>query len=80
MEKIPQERGDQDAWICLCGNTPDADGFYPCDPTGAEIEPTAENAWNGLYICNGCGRIINQATLEVVPKEGAAAPSPQSEI
>jgi hypothetical protein len=31
-----------------------------------EIEPTEEDGWDDLYVCAGCGRIINQTTLEVL--------------
>jgi hypothetical protein len=63
-EIITHEKNDKDAWICLCGNQPSSDGFYPCDDSGDEIEPTA--AWKGLYACLRCGRIIEQGSLRVV--------------
>ncbi len=44
---------------CKCGNTTASDGFVPCDTKGNEIEPTAENNWNGLYVCQRCGEIHN---------------------
>ncbi len=47
-----------DTWICHCGNTCDADGFYPCDTSGAEIEP--DNTWGGLVVCARCRVIIAQ--------------------
>lgn len=65
-EFITHETDDADAWDCLCGNTPDSDGFRTCDAAGNEIEPTWDSNWAGLYVCAGCGRIINQDTLEVV--------------
>jgi hypothetical protein len=65
-EFITHEAGSYDAWICICGNTPDSDGFYTCDEAGDEIEPTADSDWNGLYVCANCGRIIDQETLEIV--------------
>lgn len=66
MAKIKRERGDRDAWICACGNVPSGDGFYPCNAAGNEVEPV-EGAWDGvLYVCNGCGRIIDQNTLEII--------------
>jgi len=71
MSKIKQEfisceENYEDAWICNCGNTPDADGFYPCNEEGIEVDPT-EKEWNGEnYACNKCGRIIDQTTLEVI--------------
>lgn len=63
---ITHEPGNKDAWVCLCGNEPSENGFYPCNELGVEVEPT-EKDWNGkLYVCNQCGRIINQHTLEVI--------------
>lgn len=63
-EKIIHEKGNAEAWICVCGNTPTSDGFYPCDPNGNQIEPV--KGWRDLYVCDRCGRIVNQLTLEVV--------------
>ena len=65
-EFITNEAGNDEAWICICGNRPDSDGFYPCDKDGNEIEPTTESGWRELYVCLNCGRIIHQNTLEVV--------------
>lgn len=61
VEKIPQMDGD---WaVCLCGNEPHMDGFYPCLPDGTEVEPDADGPWDGkLYRCAKCERIINQYT------------------
>lgn len=64
MEKITHETGNPEAWKCICGNTPDSGGFDPCDAQGNEMEPV--EGWDGLYVCDDCGRIINQDTLEVV--------------
>jgi len=58
------EASNKDAWICVCGNEPHSDGFYPCDETGNEMEPVS--GWNGLYVCHGCGRIIQQDSLEII--------------
>jgi hypothetical protein len=63
-ERITHEAGNDEAWICICNNTPVSHGFYPCDMTGKEVEPV--RGWEGLYVCNKCGRIIDQKTLEVV--------------
>jgi hypothetical protein len=63
-EKIMHEAGNFEAWHCLCGNTPVDGGFSTCDMHGNEIEPV--KGWTGLYVCNDCGRIIDQTTLEVV--------------
>src|SRR6187551_3205516 len=55
-----------DWWICFCGNQPDRDGFSFCDRDGSEVEPTEEEWPEPLYICNRCGRIIEQGTGIVV--------------
>ena len=52
--------GWPDAWVCICGNTPDSDGFFPCDAKGNEVEPV--EGWKELYVCANCGRIIHQST------------------
>lgn len=67
QEFIACELGNRDAWICLCGNEPQDDGFYPCDAAGKEIEPAA--GWNGLYVCHRCGRIIQQDSLEIIGRK-----------
>jgi hypothetical protein len=64
--KITHEPQDKDAWLCLCGNQPSEDGFYPVNSNGMEVEPTKEDWDTENYICNRCGRIINQNTLEIV--------------
>lgn len=66
QEKIVHEAGNDEAWICICKNTPSDGGFYPCDKEGNEMEPTIESDWSGLYVCADCGRIIDQKTLVVV--------------
>lgn len=66
MEHIAHEAQDPDAWVCLCGNTPVADGFFPCDLDGRLVEPTPREWTTSTYRCERCGRIINQHTLEVV--------------
>jgi hypothetical protein len=57
---------DQTAWICLCGNTPDSEGFAPCEPSGKDIEPTVESGWAGLYRCDRCQRIIDQRDRHIL--------------
>ncbi len=59
---------DKDWWMCLCGNTPRQEGFYPCTAEGAMVGPTADiltTPWP-WYVCDRCGRIIDQDTREVV--------------
>lgn len=68
-ERISYDLHDEDAWICRCGNTPTDEGFYPCNDIGTEVEPTEESGWAGLYVCDRCGRIIKQSTLEVQGKK-----------
>jgi hypothetical protein len=63
-ECISHEAGCDEAWVCLCGNDPTSDGFYPCDEKGNEIETGRD--WNKLYVCARCGRIIQQDSLEIV--------------
>jgi len=63
-EHIKNEEGNDEAWICLCGNRPHYDGFYPCDKESNEMEPI--EGWGSLFVCARCGRIINQDTLEVM--------------
>lgn len=65
-EYIKYDMGDKDAWICKCGNKPAENGFSTCDEDGNEMEPDANSNWNNLYVCFECGRIINQATREIV--------------
>ena len=67
-EYIRFEHGYPDAWLCICGNTPGKDGFFPCDTDGNEVEPTPADWRVGLYVCGGCGRMIDQKSLEVVDR------------
>ena len=69
MEKITYEGDDDTAWLCLCGNTPDSDGFATCNANGVEIEPTTGSGWDDLYVCNRCGRIVDQENLAVVGRK-----------
>jgi hypothetical protein len=55
-----------DDWTCLCGNTPLLEGFFPCNETGEEVEPTPEDWTTDCYVCDRCGTIIDQTTLEIV--------------
>lgn len=48
-------------FACVCGNTPDSDGFFSCDTNGNEMEPTLESSWNGLYVCARCGQLHREA-------------------
>lgn len=50
-----------DGWRGRCGNTPNGDGFYPCDKQGEEMEPLIGSGWAGLYACARCGKIVEAA-------------------
>ena len=66
-EHIFHEAGNNDAWICVCGNTPSLDGFYSCDRQGKDVTTGAADTWlDPLFVCDRCGRIIDRFTLEVV--------------
>jgi hypothetical protein len=71
-EWITPEANNNEAWICVCKNTPVAQGFYPCDASGNTVEPDSE--WSGLYFCDNCGRIIDSKTLKVVGKRKMESP------
>jgi hypothetical protein len=58
-----------DWWVCLCGNQPDRDGFYSCDRNGTGVEPTEAEWPEPLYLCDRCGRIIEQGTGLVVNRQ-----------
>lgn len=50
---------DTDELVCVCGNTAEQEGFWPCDEHGTEVEPK-DGAWDNLWFCDrvGCGRIL----------------------
>jgi hypothetical protein len=64
-EFLTHEPANDEAWECVCGNTPVSDGFFSCNSNGDEVEPV-RGQWEDLYVCARCGRIIRQGTLEVV--------------
>jgi hypothetical protein len=64
--RIQRNPADICSWLCLCGNSPTAEGFYPCDSEGEQVEPTPEYWTTNWYVCDRCGRIIDQDTLAVV--------------
>jgi hypothetical protein len=74
-ERISHELDNDDAWICICGNMPDQDGFFPCNARGDEVEPTTEAWKTNWYVCNGCGRMFDQHTLIVMGRAGMEAQS-----
>ncbi|MEQ7801915.1 hypothetical protein ABDJ41_19120 [Pedobacter sp. ASV1-7] len=63
-EYITHEQQDREAWVCLCGNMPNYNGFYACDEDGDLIEPG--NEWEYLYRCEYCRRVINDRNLQVI--------------
>lgn len=63
-EYITHEEQDRDAWVCVCGNTPDHGGFYSCDEDGDLIEPG--NDWEYLYRCETCGRVVDDRDHKVI--------------
>jgi hypothetical protein len=75
-----------DAWRCLCGNTPDADGFIPIQKD-REVEPTPTQWTSGEYCCLRCGRVIDHTNRQVtrhldptdiillIPTDAPVAPS-----
>jgi hypothetical protein len=65
-EYITHEKGNNEAWICPCGNMPTSDGFYPCNKNGKEMVPEA--GLDNLYVCARCGRIIDQGSLEILDR------------
>lgn len=65
---ISHEPHDEDAWECLCGNTPDNEGFYACTRDGYAVDPTPKLWKENLYMCFSCGRVIDMYSLEVVNK------------
>ena len=65
---ISHEIKNPDAWICICGNTPEADGFDTCLPDGRRIDP--EGPWQDHFLCNRCESVINQTTVELAWQRG----------
>lgn len=63
---ISHEDGDEDVWICRCGNTPGDVGFLPCSRDGGVVEPTPEKWKDDLYICNACRCVIEPSTLRIL--------------
>jgi hypothetical protein len=64
--KLKKIKPDKYAWICLCGNTPMEEGFYPCDKAGRRLEPADTAQPDDYRACDRCGRIIEPLTEEVV--------------
>jgi hypothetical protein len=64
--KISHMPGDEEVWICLCGNMahPMDLGFHTCDAQGIPVEP--EEWTTNWAVCDQCGLMIDSITLEVV--------------
>ena len=73
-EHITREPGNVGAWVCICGNRTDYDGFFPCDKDGNEMQPV--QGWVNVCVCFRCGRIIDQQSLEVVGQNPGFKPLP----
>jgi hypothetical protein len=67
-EFIGHEGNDTFAWVCICGNKTNTDGFYTCDRQGNDIVPTTGSIWGEFYRCGGCGRIIDKRSRRVLGK------------
>lgn len=47
-----------DDWVCVCGNTPDMDGFWPY-MDGREVD-ASDPGWNGHDVaCRSCRRVVD---------------------
>ncbi len=55
---------NDDAFECLCGNVPWSNGFFPIEGN-TEVDPVPEDWTSNEYVCNRCGRVIDQTTLRV---------------
>jgi hypothetical protein len=64
-EFIQHESSNEEAWICVCGNTPAHDGFFPMGANGKEVEPTAQAWTTDELFCGRCGRVIHFASRRV---------------
>ena len=48
-EHITHYPDDPTAWICICGNEPWLDGFFPINDKDEEVEPTPEDWTTNQY-------------------------------
>ncbi len=63
-EYILCEENNPDAWLCVCGNMANDEGFYSCNTEGNIVEPV--DNWDGLNVCMNCGRFFHQDTMLVL--------------
>lgn len=54
-------------YVCSCGNTAIASGFYPCDIYGVKCEPN--KFWDGFYVCGQCGNITYIASDKDIERQ-----------
>jgi hypothetical protein len=71
-ENITADNGEL---LCLCGNDAPNYGFAMSDTTGeVTFDPDSDGCafgWDGThYVCNQCGRVIDQDTGRVVARAG----------
>jgi len=81
MLPVYQDEGDVDSIRCGCGNTPDREGFYPCDAAGNDLEspldtwngerwiPEVATKWDGQHWkCDKCGLVFTNADIQIIPR------------
>ena len=54
-------------YVCSCGNTATASGFYPCDIYGVKCEP--DKWWDGFYVCEQCGNVTYIASDKDIERQ-----------
>ena len=77
MRKMNDQEG---AWACLCGNSTEGHGFYPCNRFGELVDPRKE-AWElPLFVCLRCGRIILNSPPVIVGMRHDSSSSARAEV
>jgi len=66
QEYIFHSGEDINAWICVCGNHAEREGFSSCDLDGNDMEVGLELSCKDFYRCNSCGRLIDQRSRKTV--------------
>src|SRR5215210_4108335 len=75
---VPKVRKGND-WKCSCSNTPEQEGFYPCDEHGEvydevldfsleEFRKWTQKQKRHFFRCNHCGIIIDRDNFTVIGK------------
>lgn len=67
QEYITIEDNNWACWKCVCGNTHNDEGFFPCDKNGNRLESFG-TFWDEHSICERCGRIIDHKVLKVISR------------